>query len=336
MSLKVFFTDFWPGFEKQNHLLDFLSKRFDVTLDRNPDYLFYSLYGNEHFNYRDCIKILFSGENIVPDFNISDYAIGCHYIDFNDRYLRFPEYILYEWYYSNYLGIDCTRNKVYQTNDAQLMDRKFCNFIYSNSTNSDPLRDLFFKRLSQYKQVDSGGMHLNNIGYKVVDKLSFINQYKFTIAFENSAVPGYTTEKLLDPIIMESLPIYYGDPLVHYDFNIDSFVRVSGYDDIERAVDEIIFLDTNPDAYIEMLRRAKFTHENTLEKWEKRLNDFLCNIFNQTLSDSHRCSMYGFSKLYCTAMQHKSYQAENTSDEKRLLGSIRIFLNRLLMSGKRT
>ena len=50
-------------------------------------------------NYPNAVKIYFTGENDVPDFNLADYALGFHYIDFGDRYLRFPLYLLdhYSW-----------------------------------------------------------------------------------------------------------------------------------------------------------------------------------------------------------------------------------------------
>src|SRR5207249_8371440 len=45
-------------------------------------------------------------------------------------------------------------------------------------------------------------------------KRAFISQYKFTIAFENSSYPGYHTEKILDPMMVDSLPIYWGNPCI--------------------------------------------------------------------------------------------------------------------------
>ncbi len=90
MNIKVNFCDFWPGFAKNNMFLTFLEKHFSVSMDSNPDYLFYSVYGNSHLKYKNCVKILFTGENLVPDFNLCDYALGFHYLEFGDRYMRFP------------------------------------------------------------------------------------------------------------------------------------------------------------------------------------------------------------------------------------------------------
>lgn len=42
--------------------------------------------------------------------------------------------------------------------------------------------------------------------------LSFVAKYKFTIAFENAICNDYITEKLWRPLIVGSVPIYYGSP----------------------------------------------------------------------------------------------------------------------------
>ena len=104
MLIKVNFCDFWPGFETNNLLMTFVKRYFDISIDENPDYLFYSVYGNTNLDYKNCIKILFTGENLVPDFNLCDYALGFHYIDFEDRYMRFPLFVYYQWYHLNILG----------------------------------------------------------------------------------------------------------------------------------------------------------------------------------------------------------------------------------------
>jgi hypothetical protein len=66
--------------------------------------------------------------------------------------------------------------------------------------------------------------------------LGFIKDYKFTIAFENSAVPGYTSEKLLEPILVKSIPVYFGNPLVYLDFEPGSFIKVDSRADFDRLL----------------------------------------------------------------------------------------------------
>lgn len=303
--IKINFSDFWPGFENNNLFLKFLEQHFPVKIDDDPDYLFYSVYGNRHLNYDSSVKILYTGENLVPDFNLCDYAMGFHYLEFDDRYLRFPLYAYYRWYYE----------KLFRTEDPRmhssyvpenLTGRKFCNFVYSNNVNSDPVRDGFFHELNKYRKVDSGGRHLNNIGGPVRDKLQFIRDYKFTIAFENSSVPGYTTEKLLEPILVKSLPVYFGNPLVYLDFQPGSFVRLEDRNDIERVVEEIIMLDRDDDKYLDMLNRDKFRPENKPDIWEEKLRLFLENIFEKPVNSALRRPLYGFNNFYVGELKLQS------------------------------
>src|SRR3989475_11313963 len=82
----------------------------------------------------------------------------------------------------------------------------FCSFIASNTRHprTTRKRNDFFHRLSRYKKVDAGGRAFNNIGYRVPGgpwgKIEFLKRYKFNIAFENASLPGYTTEKIVEPM----------------------------------------------------------------------------------------------------------------------------------------
>jgi hypothetical protein len=85
-------------------------------------------------------------------------------------------------------------------------------------------------------------------------KMSFIRPYKFTIAFENASHPGYVTEKLPQPMWAGSLPIYWGDPTVHLDFNPRSFLNFFDYGSLSALVERVIEVDRNDDLYAQYLR----------------------------------------------------------------------------------
>jgi hypothetical protein len=284
-KIKINFIDFWDNFDiNDNVFVNCLSSSYDISIDENPDYLFYSTFGTNHLKYKNCIKIYYTGENDVPDFNFCDYAIGFQHIQFEDRYLRYPLYLLYQGYKE-------LRNKCV---NKDLADRKFCNFVYSNAKYSTPLREQFFLELSKYKKVDSGGKLHNNIGKPVENKINFIRDYKFTISFENSALSGYTTEKILEPMTVNSVPIYWGSPTVQCDFNKDSFICIQDYGSIEKAIEEIIRLDNDDTAYLQKLSIPWQTEEQLLKDWEFELNSFLGNIFDQPLGHAKRTSIYGY------------------------------------------
>lgn len=288
-TLKLKFVDFWKNFRIENSLLlGLLNQKYNVIISDDPDYLFYSAYGFEHLKY-DCIKIFYSAENVVPDFNFCDYGIGFHFIRFQDRYLRIPLFSTGDAY--RHLLIKG------EINPADVLNRKFCNFIYSNSSTAHPIREKFFRRLCDYKKVDSGGRFLNNIGESVDDKLSFLSKYKFTIAFENSSVDGYTTEKLVEPMSVNSIPVYWGNPKIDHDFNKESFIVLENTDDreIEKTIDYIKYLDNNDEEYLNMLMKPWLANEQYIHS-KKIIMEFFEYIFDQPYEFAKRRAAYGYNR----------------------------------------
>lgn len=284
--------------DEANYFYQYLAKRYDVELVKDdPEYLFCSVFGRKHLKY-DCVKIFFSGENMSPDFNWYDYAMGPDDIDFGDRYLHVPLYGFSKAFRSPSLAAE----RRLEMEAAKLLDRGFCSFVVSNA-NADPIRDMFFERLSKYKKVASGGRHLNNVGGPVADKLDFCSKYKFNIAFENSAYPGYTTEKIVEPLSVASVPIYWGNPDIEKDFSPDCMVRVEGKDGVERAIEEIIRLDNDDEAYLAKCRAA--VSDNAGCEWfDKRVDAFLAHIIDQPKESAPRLAKAGMQKNYRSYQRH--------------------------------
>lgn len=263
-----------------SYIYDFLKENYDVEFSKDPDYLICDVASHEDLS-KECIKICHSIENKVPDFGRYDYVIGFDSIAFGDRYLRIP---LWACYKKAYMLMKDRDQRI--PRDEELLARKFCSFVVSNGAGADPLREMFFRELSKYKKVDSGGRYLNNVGGPVADKLDFCKGYKFNIAFENSVVPGYTTEKIMEPLAVHSVPIYYGDPLITEDFNEACMVRVKSKEDVGRAIEEIIALDTDDEAYLKKCKAHAFVRD--WDYYKKAREDFLRHIFDQPLQDARR------------------------------------------------
>ncbi len=300
-TIKIWFTDFYEGFEPDNnYFYSLISEFYNIDIDQhNPDYLIYSCYGNDFLNY-DCIKIYYTGENLIPDFNLCDYAIGFHYIDFGERYLRFPNFILFQEQF----------NKLINTKKEQLdLDKKdhFCNFIYANS-NADPRRDQFFSLLSKYKKIDSPGLHLNNMKIDVGDrysndwmftKLDFQSRCKFSLAFENSSGAGYTTEKIMHAFIAHTIPIYWGNPEIHKDFNQKSFINCHDYKSFDAVIDRVKEIDQNDELYKSILSAPPFPENKIPEQFSpQRLIEFFRIIFDQDLDSAIKRPAYGTTFKY--------------------------------------
>ena len=84
-TIKLRVVDSWepdPTNEKPNcYICNFLSRVYKLDFSGEPDFVFYSVFGKKHLNYKNCVKILFSGENYIPNFNKCDYAITLNDID---------------------------------------------------------------------------------------------------------------------------------------------------------------------------------------------------------------------------------------------------------------
>jgi hypothetical protein len=251
-SIKIDFADFWSHFNKEdNYIINLLRTKFIIEISNNPDFLIYSCYGTEHLNY-SCYRVFYNGENLRTNWNACDFAFGFDYVK-DERYFRLPNWIWYE----NANELLKPKNK----KNALLNKTGFCSFVVSNPNSSKRID--FFNKLSKYKKVDSGGRYLNNIGRPVENKLEFISRYKFNIAFENSSYPGYTTEKIIEPLLMGVVPIYWGNKLVTNDFNRNAFLNYNDFKNDEDLIEKIIELDNNDDSYAQMYSEPSYLN-NTL------------------------------------------------------------------------
>ena len=271
-KIKINFTDFWGGYNKtDNYFYNLLKDEFDIEISNNPDYLFFSIFGNAHQNY-NCVKIFYTGENIAPPLGYCQWSFSFDYLN-DDRNYRLPHYLLYPGYYELANSKSVTEN---------LANRKFCNFVATNG--NCEVRNNFVELLSKYKKVDCGGRWMNNIGYAVEDKRKFQSEYKFSIAFENNAYRpqhiGYTTEKIMEPMTVNSIPIYWGNPRIDLEFNTKSFVNYYDYNNMEDLVERIIELDKDNSKYLEMLNQPWFSENQIPENnREENIKKFLFNIF---------------------------------------------------------
>lgn len=292
-EIKLKFLDCWLGHEPEKDLYyKVLSKMYEVKLSDEPDYIIDEGLGHAHLDprYDGCVKIVSIGENLAPDFNSFDYAIGFDPIEFGDRYLRQPLFAFCEEFAK-------LRDRTsFQPTRDELLNREFCSFVVTNVGRGDPMRAEFFHRLSRYKKVNSGGAFQNNVGGRVRDKNAFCARHKFNIAFENSVSAGYTTEKVMQPLTVHSVPIYYGNPMVEEDFRDECMVRVRSRDDVERAVEEIVYLDTHDDAYLEKVTAPCLTH--SVDWHMERLTGYLRSIFDPPKEEARRLVRYGMQPYY--------------------------------------
>ena len=254
MILRVAFTDFWPGFDPNTDwLVGVLRTRFDLSVTDRPgeaDLVISSCFGDEHLRF-DCTRVFVCWENQAWPRSRFDWCFSGDYIS-DPRHHRLPLWVVH---------LDLHPERIPADPQRVLAEKS----VFAATVVSSPVgavRNRLHESLDTYKPVASGGRFRNNVGGPVVDKLSFIGAAKFAFACEGSSHAGYTTEKLVQALAADTVPIYWGNPRVAEEFNPRRFVNYHDSPSEEAFIDRIIELDNDDDAYAEMLSQPWFREGN--------------------------------------------------------------------------
>jgi hypothetical protein len=275
--IKVAFRYFYEGFEPYHFMsrFSFLNDLVDVVPEAEAQLIIFSVWhGSADFLPSEADRaagrfhamprierlpgktyLFWSGENIIPNMDWCDYAISHVYSD-NPRHLRLPYWIMALHGY----GVGLERIRYFNAEiGTEETPARSCNFLYSHSV---PFRENFVRELSAFIDIVCPGLSLNNTDEKIssnfFDKLRFVGQFKFTIAFENSSDPGYTTEKIIDPLLAGSVPIYWGNPRVLEEFDRGCLILADDFPDISELGLFLKRLVSDPEAYEAIRRHNRF------------------------------------------------------------------------------
>lgn len=283
-AIRIDFCDFWPGFRKtDNFFYNLLKTRFNLELTDSPTFVLYSDPNQHLHRLHNCVRIFVGVEWWRPDWRECDYALTPNYID-DPRHLRLPFYVPWE---------GGARPLIKGAEDpAKMLAQRtgFCSFMVSQNHPAKNRKRLeFFRKLSRYRKVDSGGAFMNNIGRiiprGVEHKLDFLRQYKFHLAFENESHEGYTTEKIYDAMLVRTLPVYWGNPRIHEEFNPASFLNYFDYPSDEALIEKIIELDRDDAKYLQYARQPWFHNNEPNEFFSaERLLSFFDRIFSTPIT----------------------------------------------------
>jgi len=276
-----------------------LSKKGDFIRDISPElYIFLrKIYTklNQNKNKVDVpegnfVKIFFGLEHTKPNMDECDWAFSTYLEeDINHpNYFRIAYAIINDYPFNKEMKLSLKREINFEKTKKE--KTKFCNFLYSQEILK---RNDFFKRLSKYKKIDSPGRCMNNMPQIsnssprdsrvspdwVKTKLDFIKKYKFTIAFENNK-NSYTTEKLTHPLLVNSIPIYFGSKSVNKDFNTKCFINANDFDNTKELIKHIIKVDNDDELYRKYLEQPIFKNKEQYEfsrtnRIEKRLKEII-------------------------------------------------------------
>ena len=261
------------------HLEDFflriLSSRYQIVREERPEFLIYALTGHRHRLY-NCTKIYTHHEVYRPNWRECDYAI-LPFLGSDPRHYYLPIFA-----YNRSPQPLIRHNPDWNTIRTQ--KTRFCALLSAYANRSVRQRMDFFNELNRRKKVDSLGRAANNTGLTIPlglpPKLEALRPYKFTIAFENKELSGWTTEKMYDPLAAHTIPIFWGDPKAVDYFNPEAFINAYDFSSYSELADYVCEVDTNEALYLRYLQAPPFRNNTPPDVFsEAKLLDFLGRIF---------------------------------------------------------
>ena len=278
-ELRVAFSDMWELFNPEYNMFTLMLEAaipgrkvvgFALDHEQKADILIFGPFGDAWKEFKGP-KVHFTGENTKPI--VAENVVlnlGFNHREMNEgHYLRLPLWMLeINWFNADAdrianpkpLPIDrCC--KVFP--DEITNKSKFCAFVVTNPR--QPMRNNAFHWLSSYKKVDSAGRLFNNLGDGLfaglgggggeLIKHEFLKGYKFCLAFENESAEGYTTEKWLHAKAAGCIPIYWGDPKVERDFDMDGCIDARGVTTSAELIELVKKVDANGSEWLRKMSK---------------------------------------------------------------------------------
>lgn len=297
---RIAFVDFWPGFDDDTD--KWVSKRWFaqnlVNVEvvgpyEDPHVIVFSCFGHTHTYFRGVKLVCYVGENVRPPIQQFPLCLSFDHVKGvpPSVHTRLPLWVLNrEVRQVLHMHESRIRGEV----DRSVPERKgFCSWVASNDKDYDAsVRLRFVKLLSdRYKPVACGGKCLNNVGGPVDDKLTFIQGYRFHVAFENGSHPGYCTEKLLHGFASGGVPIYWGDPMEAKgrdgDFNPSALISAHDFPSFDELVDHVAAVDADVNLLEGYLRQPILSDlwYHRLKDWQRYCEELTERIFEDADGD---------------------------------------------------
>lgn len=174
-----------------------------------------------------------------------------------------PPFVLLT-YSSNSLGLrpshgDCTV-------PGESAKDRLCSFIGNLSHNADLLgyqmRREVYRSVCSDRRVDCFGRDTNPISHKSQG----LRRYAFSIAMENAREDYYFTEKLIDCILMGTIPIYWGCPSIGKFFDPRGILCFNSIQELKAIINSLTW------PLYQQMRRHAVANFNTLI--DERRGDF--------------------------------------------------------------
>lgn len=137
-----------------------------------------------------------------------------------------------------------------------------------------------YERPQDWRQIKSS-QYANN--YRIGTNVYMLQSFQFSIAFENSQLRGYITEKIIEPLEANCIPIYCGAPDVDEWINPNCFINVNNYPDWKSLCDDIASLVDDDVRLLAILQAPCFTnkmHNSKVNSYLRGKGEFYRNCYD--------------------------------------------------------
>lgn len=322
-DMTIYFNAFWPDFmdnpKYSKIFIDLFSNVFNskITIGTkdNSDILIESIFGDSILNKKKwTYSFFFSGE---PKKNEPDdlYARPYTALLMNSRsynnIIHFPFFVYYLTYASlDFRTINVNVNNVNNVNlnnsNQKVVPKKFCCTFITNPNGT--IRNSFIDKLEFFKKIDHFGKHRNNQGkqfsgnWHSEELVNKMKEYKFVIAFENSEDDAYITEKIINPLRANVIPVYWGNRRINDYFNTDRFLHLHDINKMDELIAQMIDIDKNDDKYLQIINQPIHDILNV----EININTICCDIQRLLFNNCPK-----ISKVVCIVSEEKERDRYN-------------------------
>jgi Glycosyltransferase family 10 (fucosyltransferase) C-term len=204
------------------------------------------------------LRLFHTYENLRHDAVLADFSISFDLGVSNPNHYRFPYWMdLVDW---SHEGIKGNQNPRYGRllNLDRLLAPLGNHFLekpgraaFFSSHLREPRKTLY-EILSAQLPVDGMGPGFNGAisdhHQSGFEKFDVLKNYRFNLCPENSAYPGYVTEKIPEAFMADALPISWVDTNATVDFNPEAYINLlpnawQGYDHFMSKLGDRIYLE---------------------------------------------------------------------------------------------
>jgi hypothetical protein len=195
-------------------------------------------------------------------------------------------------------------------NNFEISKSKLLSTVTSNLNNTY----LHIKRQEVIKiLVKNLGVEFDVFGRgikEIKNKEEGLLDYKFSIAIENSVIPDYFTEKLIDCYLTHTVPIYFGCPNISDYFDVNSMILIDDINDTSRIIEQVKNVIDDPQLYSSMIQKvieAKNNYLNELSPFQV-LNNVISKLENEE-TNVYRNTEYYISKEFSAELKKQSTES---------------------------